>query len=109
MVTAARERRRVLRRGEGRPQAFSPDKVVQVVAYLRDHQHVPSAGEREALDGFPCGSGSVARGPVMEPVISDHVWTIEELCTLLPETASASKRIDKGLILKALGEEIGAC
>ena len=25
---------------------------------------------------------------------------------LLPETASATKRIDKGLILKALGEQI---
>jgi IS1 family transposase len=42
--------------------------------------------------------------PAMEAGISDHVWTIEELCGLLPETASAAKRIDKGLILKALGE-----
>ena len=32
---------------------------------------------------------------------------IEELCILLPETASAAKRIDKGLILKALGEKVG--
>ena len=29
---------------------------------------------------------------------------IKELCGLLPEMASATKRIDKGLILKALGE-----
>ncbi len=39
--------------------------------------------------------------------ISDHVWTIEELCSLLPETASATKRIDRGLILKALGDRQG--
>lgn len=44
----------------------------------------------------------------MEAKLSDHVWTIEELCGLLPEMASATKRIDKGLILKALGERIGA-
>jgi IS1 family transposase len=42
--------------------------------------------------------------PAMEAGISDHIWIIEELCGLLPETASATKRIDKGLILKALGE-----
>ena len=42
--------------------------------------------------------------PAMEAGISDHVWTIEELCGLPPEVASATKRIDKGLILKALGE-----
>jgi hypothetical protein len=44
----------------------------------------------------------------MEAGISDHVWTIEELCGLLPETACSTKCIDKGLILKALGEKIGA-
>jgi hypothetical protein len=38
----------------------------------------------------------------MKAGISDHVWTIKELCGLLPETASVTKRIDKGLILKAL-------
>jgi hypothetical protein len=43
--------------------------------------------------------------PAMEAGISDHVWTIEELCGLLPHTASAAKRIDKGLILKALGDQ----
>ncbi len=45
--------------------------------------------------------------PAMEAGISDHAWTIEELCALLPETASSTKRIDKNLILKALGEKIG--
>jgi hypothetical protein len=42
--------------------------------------------------------------PAMEGGISDHIWTIEELCGLLPEMASATKRTDRGLILKALGE-----
>src|SRR6266481_223644 len=43
--------------------------------------------------------------PAMEAGISNHVWTIEEMCALLPEAPSAAKRIDKGLILKALGEQ----
>jgi hypothetical protein len=42
--------------------------------------------------------------PAMEAGIAHHVWGIDELCALLPESASATKRIDKGLILKALGE-----
>ena len=46
--------------------------------------------------------------PAMEASISNHVWTIAELCGLLPEMTSATKRIDKGLILKALGEQIKA-
>jgi hypothetical protein len=41
--------------------------------------------------------------PAMEAGISDHIWTIEELCGLLPVIASATKRIDKGLMLRALG------
>ena len=43
--------------------------------------------------------------PAMEASISNHVWTIDELCGLLPEMASATKRIDKGLILRAVGEQ----
>jgi IS1 family transposase len=43
--------------------------------------------------------------PAMQAGISDHVWSIEELCALLPQSESAAKRIDKGLILKALGEK----
>lgn len=45
--------------------------------------------------------------PAMEAGLSDHVWTVEEMCALLPEAPSAAKRIDKGLILKALGEKPG--
>jgi IS1 family transposase len=40
--------------------------------------------------------------PAMEAGISKHIWSIEELCGLLPETASATKRIDRNLVLKAL-------
>jgi hypothetical protein len=35
--------------------------------------------------------------PAMEIGLSGHVWAIEELCALLPEMSSATKRIDKGL------------
>jgi hypothetical protein len=45
--------------------------------------------------------------PAMEAGISNHVWSIEELCALLPKSESGAKRIDKGLILKALGEHLG--
>jgi len=42
----------------------------------------------------------------MEAGISDHVWMIEEMCALLADAPSATKRIDKGLVLKALGERV---
>jgi len=42
--------------------------------------------------------------PAMESRLSDHVWSIEEKCLLLPQAPSAAKRIDKGLMLKALRE-----
>ena len=45
--------------------------------------------------------------PAMESGISNHVWSIEELCNLLPENRTIGSQIDKGLILKALGEKIG--
>jgi len=35
--------------------------------------------------------------PAMEAGISDHAWTIKELCGLLPEMASATRRIDRGV------------
>jgi hypothetical protein len=44
--------------------------------------------------------------PAIEAGISDHVWSIEEMCAL-PEAQSAPKRIDKGRTLKALGELAG--
>jgi hypothetical protein len=40
----------------------------------------------------------------MEAGISDHVWSVEKLCALLPKAEASAKRIDKGIILKALRE-----
>jgi hypothetical protein len=33
------------------------------------------------------------------------VWSIEEMCGLIQTQQSATKKIDKGLILKTLGEQ----
>jgi hypothetical protein len=43
--------------------------------------------------------------PAMEAGICDHVWGVEELCDLLPENHKIGVQTDKGLILKALGEQ----
>jgi hypothetical protein len=43
--------------------------------------------------------------PAMEAGICGHVWTIEELCDLLPENRTIGSPMDKSLILKALGEQ----
>jgi len=37
----------------------------------------------------------------MEAGLTDHVWTLEELCALLPQRKPNAK-VDKELILKAL-------
>jgi hypothetical protein len=42
--------------------------------------------------------------PAMEAGIVDHVWSIQEMCSLLPKPASPIKAIDRMLVLKALGE-----
>jgi IS1 family transposase len=39
--------------------------------------------------------------PAMEAGLTDHVWTLEELCGLLPEK-KVNARTDKNLVLKAL-------
>lgn len=44
--------------------------------------------------------------PAMEAGIADHVWSIEELCALLPEKKVSGMRIDRQIILKALGEDV---
>jgi IS1 family transposase len=41
--------------------------------------------------------------PAMEAGLSDHAWSIEELCTLLPKAISQATRIDRALVLKAVG------
>jgi hypothetical protein len=39
--------------------------------------------------------------PAMEAGLTDHVWTLEELCSLLPER-KPNERIDREIIRKAL-------
>src|SRR5271169_3718887 len=39
--------------------------------------------------------------PAMEAGLTDHVWSLEELCSLLP-VRKPNARIDKELVLKAL-------
>jgi IS1 family transposase len=41
--------------------------------------------------------------PAMESGLTDHVWTLEELCGLLPEK-KPNARADREMILRALGE-----
>jgi hypothetical protein len=40
--------------------------------------------------------------PAMESGISDHVWSVEELCNLLPENHKIGVQTNKALVLKAL-------
>ena len=39
--------------------------------------------------------------PAMEAGLTDHIWTLTELCSLLPEK-KPNARVDKELVLKAL-------
>lgn len=41
--------------------------------------------------------------PAMEAGLSDHVWGMEELCSLLPEPELASRRIEREMLAKACG------
>jgi hypothetical protein len=40
--------------------------------------------------------------PAMESGTSDHVWTIDELCGLLPQSFSSTRDMETNLVLKAL-------
>jgi hypothetical protein len=40
--------------------------------------------------------------PAMEADVTGHVWSIDELCALLPETPLPAKQIEKVMTLKAL-------
>jgi IS1 family transposase len=42
--------------------------------------------------------------PAMESGLSNHVWSIEELCALLPKAPSSAREMEKNMVLKALGE-----
>jgi hypothetical protein len=41
--------------------------------------------------------------PAMEAGISNHVWSVQEMCDLLPEAFSAHK-VERKMVLKALAE-----
>jgi IS1 family transposase len=47
---------------------------------------------------------SIRVTPAMEAGLADHVWTVEELCALLPEPTVAKSTKDRDLLRKALGE-----
>jgi hypothetical protein len=42
--------------------------------------------------------------PAMAAGITDHVWTLEEMCALLPKPTVRASTIERDLLLKALGE-----
>ena len=42
--------------------------------------------------------------PAMEAGITDHVWSLKEVCALLPKPTISASKIDRELILKALGD-----
>jgi IS1 family transposase len=42
--------------------------------------------------------------PAMEAGLTDHVWTLEELCALLPKPVVRASRIEADLVAKALGK-----
>jgi hypothetical protein len=42
--------------------------------------------------------------PAMESGLSNHVWSIEEMCALLPKASNAAAKAEKKLVLTALGE-----
>jgi hypothetical protein len=40
--------------------------------------------------------------PAMEAGLTDHVWTLEELCSLLPKPMAKASKIESELVTKAL-------
>jgi hypothetical protein len=45
--------------------------------------------------------------PAMEAGISNHVWSIEEMCELLPKRVSGARAAENNLVLKALDGTAG--
>jgi hypothetical protein len=41
--------------------------------------------------------------PAMEAGLTDHVWSLEELCALLPKPVVRASAIERDLVAKALG------
>lgn len=44
--------------------------------------------------------------PAMESGISNHIWTIEELCALLPKSLSSARLAEKEMVLAALNGQV---
>jgi len=42
--------------------------------------------------------------PAMEAGIADHVWTLDELCALLPKPQPMMKKVDSVILRRALGD-----
>ncbi len=42
--------------------------------------------------------------PAMEAGLSDHVWSLAELCALLPKPTVSASSIERDALLKALGD-----
>jgi len=42
--------------------------------------------------------------PAMEAGLTDHIWSLEELCALIPKPVVSASRIEREALLKALGE-----
>lgn len=49
---------------------------------------------------------SLRVAPAMEAGLSDHVWSIEEMCALIPENHKIGIQTDRELVLNALGEKV---
>lgn len=42
--------------------------------------------------------------PAMEAGLTDHVWTVEELCSILPQKKAAKSTVEREMILQALAK-----
>jgi hypothetical protein len=42
--------------------------------------------------------------PAMEAGLTDHVWSLEELCALMPKPVVKASKIEKNMLLKAMGK-----
>src|SRR6266481_4392140 len=42
--------------------------------------------------------------PAMEAGLADHVWSLEELCALMPKPVVKASQIEKNMLLKAMGK-----
>jgi hypothetical protein len=48
---------------------------------------------------------TLRRIPAVECGLSDHEWSIEELCGLLPKPIVSESTMERKMILRALGEQ----